>query len=171
VSPLQRTWALRGQTPTRLTSLSHKERLNLIGGIGVTPARHKIKLHLQSYRKSITGEEVIRFLAHLLQAVRGTLILVWDKHPIHRRAKVKDFIAHHPRLHVYQFPTAAPELNPTEFVWTQINEYTTGTAPHNATELRSIVFAAIARTRRSSSRLWACIHASHLPWKRSRLEH
>lgn len=162
---------MRGHTPTRSTSLHHNERLNLIGGIGVTPAKRKIKLHLQSYRKSISGEEVIRFLEHLLNSSRGAIVLVWDRHPIHRRAKVKDFIAQHPRLHVYEFPTAAPELNPTEFVWTQLNEYVTGTAPHNATELRNLVFAGIARTRRSSSRLWACIHASDLPWKRSKLEH
>jgi hypothetical protein len=102
VASLQRTWALRGHTPTRSTSLKHNERLNLIGGLGVTPAKRKIKLHLQSYRKSITGEEVIRFLEHLLNSSRGAIVLVWDRHPIHRRAKVKDFIAQHPRLHVYE---------------------------------------------------------------------
>ncbi len=68
VSPRKRTWALRGETPTRYTSLNHNERLNLIGGLGVTPAKRKIMLHLQSYRKSITGEEVILFLTHLLDS-------------------------------------------------------------------------------------------------------
>lgn len=128
-------------------------------------------LHLQSHRKPITGEEVIRFLAHLLNSSRGPIVLLWDKHPIHGRAKVNDFLARHPRLHVYKFPTAAPELNPAEMIWTQLNEYTAGTAPYNAAELRDLVYAGIARTRRSPSRLWACIHGSHLPWKRSRLEH
>ncbi len=165
MSPLKRTWALRGQTPTQFTSLNHNQRLNLIGGIRVTPARRKIRLQVQSHRKSITGEEVIRFLIHLLQASQGPILLVWDRHPIHRRAIVKDFIARHPRLHVYEFPTSAPELNPTEMVWTQLNEYTAGTAPHDATELQDTVFAGIARTRRSPSRLWACIYGSDLPWK------
>ena len=168
MSPRKRTWALRGETPTRYTSLNHNERLNLIGGLGVTPAKRKIMLHLQSYRKSITGEEVILFLTHLLDFSRGAIVLLMDKHPIHRRAQVNDFIARHPRLHVYKFPTAAPELNPAEMLWTQINEYTAGTAPHNAAELRDLVYAGIARTRRSPSRLWACIHGSKLPWKRSK---
>lgn len=166
VSPLKRTWAPRGQTPTVRTSLQHNARLNLIGVLCVTPAERKIKLHLQSYRKSICGEEVIRFLKHLLRQVKGPIVMVWDKHPIHRRRKVKDFLAHHPRIHVYEFPTSAPELNPTEFVWTQVSEYTAGTAPHNSAELQTNVFGGIARTRRSQRRLWACLFASDLPWKR-----
>ena len=132
----------------------------------MTPAQRKIKLHLQSHRKAISGDQVVEFLRHLLWHIQGPIVLVWDKHPIHRRRKVKDFLVHHPRIHVYEFPTSAPELNPTEFVWAQISESTAGTAPHNAAELRANVFAGVARTRRSQSRLWACIHASELPWER-----
>lgn len=108
----------------------------------------------------------MRFLTHLLHQITGSIVLVWDKHPIHRRRMVKDFLARHPRLHVYEFPTSAPELNPTELVWTQISEYTASTAPRNGVELRANVFAGIARTRPSPSRLWACIFGSDLPWKR-----
>lgn len=92
--------------------------------------------------------------------------MVWDKHPIHGRRKVKDFLLCHPRLHVYDFPTAAPELNPTEFVWTQVTEYTGSSAPRSGMELRANVMAGVARTQRSPSRLWACIFGSDLPWKR-----
>ena len=164
VSPLKRTWAPRGQTPTIRTALEHHERLNLIGALAVTPAQRKLSLHLQSHRHSISGEEVVRFLEHLAQQVSGPIVLVWDKHPIHRRRLVKDWLACHPRIHVYEFPTSAPELNPTEFVWTQISEYTASTAPRNGSELRALVYAGIARTRQSQRRLWACIDASDLPW-------
>ena len=166
MSPLKRTWAPRGQTPTLRTSLEHNARLNLIGGLCVTPARRKIKLYLQSHRQSIRGEEVLEFLTHVLHHIKGPIVLVWDKHPIHHRRKVKDFLMRHPRIHVYEFPTSAPELNPTEFVWTQISESTASTAPHNGAELRAHVFAGVARTRRSQRRLWACIYASDLPWER-----
>ena len=166
VSPLKRTWAPRGHTPTIRTSRSHQERLNLIGALCVSPAGRRLKLRLQSYCTAITGDEVIRFLTHLLPVVKGPIVMVWDKHPIHRRRKVQEFLAHHPRIHVYEFPTAAPELNHTEFVWTQVSEYTASTAPHNATELRANVFAGVARTRRAQRRLWACIYASDLPWMR-----
>jgi transposase len=166
VSPLKRTWAPRGQTPTIRTSLEHNERLNLIGALCVTPAQRKLKWHLQSHRKPISGDQVILFLEYLAQVIPGPIVMVWDKHPIHRRRKVQDWLARHPRIHVYEFPTSAPELNPTELVWTQISESTASTAPHNGAELRAYVHAGIARTRRSQSRLWACIFASDLPWKR-----
>jgi len=140
--------------------------LNLIAALRVSPRKRKIKLHLQSYRKSITGDEGIAFLKHLLRRIRGPIVMVWDKHPIHGRNKVKNFLVCHSRLHVYDFPTAAPELNPSEFVWTQVTEYTASSAPRNGTELRANVMAGVARTRRSPTRLWACIFGSELPWKR-----
>jgi hypothetical protein len=92
--------------------------------------------------------------------------MVWDPHPIHRRRKVKEWLEHHPRVQVYEFPTSAPELNPAEYVWPQISEYTAGTAPHNGVELRANVFAGVARTRCSQARRWACIFDSGLPWER-----
>jgi hypothetical protein len=144
VSPLKRTWSPRGQTPLIRTSLEHNERFNLIGALCVTPARRKLKLSLHSHRKSISGDQVVTFLTYLLRRVKGPIVMVWDKHPIHGRGKVKDFLAHHLRIHVYEFPTSAPELNPTEFVWTQIDEYTASTAPHNGFELRQNVRAGIA---------------------------
>lgn len=167
VSPLKRTWAPRGQTPTIRTSLEHNERVNLIGALCLTPAQRQLKLHVHSHSRSIRGEEVVVFLTYLSHVVPGPMGLVWDKHPIHRRRKVKSFLAQHPRIHVYEFPTSAPELNPVEFVWTQVKEYTASTAPHNGTELRLNVSAGMARTRRSRKRLWACFFASHLPWKRT----
>jgi transposase len=166
VCPLKRTWAPRGQTPTIRTSIQHNERLNLIGALRVSPAKRKIRLHIQSYWHSLSGDEVVAFLKYLLQHIAGAIVLVWDQHPIHRRRKVQDFLVSNPRIHPYEFPTGAPELNPTEGVWSQVSESTASTAPHNSTELQANVFAGIARTRRSPSRLWACIFASDLPWKR-----
>lgn len=132
----------------------------------MSPAGRKIKLHVQSYRKAIRGEQILRFLKQLLKQIAGPLVLVWDKHPIHRRRTVKDFLAAHPRMQAHTFPTSAPELNPTEWVWAQLKAYTASTAPHDAAELQANVFAGIARTRRSERRLWACIFASELPWQR-----
>jgi transposase len=166
VSPLKRTWSPRGQTPSIRTSIEHKERINLIGALCVSPKQRKIKLHLQSYRPALRGEQVILFLKRLLRCIKGPIVMVWDRHPIHRRGKVQNFLACHPRLYVYEFPIAAPELNPTEFVWTQISEYIANTAPRNYTELRANVLAGSTRIRRSQQRLWNCIFASDLPWER-----
>lgn len=148
------------------TSLEHNERLNLIGALCITPGQRKLKVYIHSYRRSIRGDQVVLFLKHLARVIAGPMVIVWDKHPIHRRCQVTDWLARHPRFHVYEFPTSAPELNPLELAWTQISEATASTAPHNGTELRAYVYTGIARIRRSQKRLWSCIFGSDLPWKR-----
>lgn len=165
-SPLKRTWVPRGHTPTVRTSLEHNQRLNLMGTLCVSPDGRKLQWHLRSHWKPWRGEQVIAFLKHLLTVLSGAIVWVWDKHPIHRRRLVRDFLAQHRRIQVYDLPTFAPELNPTEFVWTQLSEYTANSAPHNRMELRDKVLAGIVRARRSQRRLWACIFASDLPWRR-----
>lgn len=87
-----------------------------------------------------------------------------DRHPMHKRRLVQEFMAEQERLHVFYFPVAAPELNPVEYVWTQLVEYTAGTAPHNRDELRANVLAGIARTRNSKKRLRACFDHSPVKW-------
>ena len=164
MAPLKRTRSRRGQTPKRRTSIAHNERLNLLGALLISPKGRRIKLSIQSYWHSLTGNEVIAFLCQILRLVPGPLVLVLDRHPIHKRKMVQEFMAQHERLHVFYFPVAAPELNPVEFVWTQLSEYTAGTAPHNTAELQANVFAGIARTRNSKKRLLACLHHSAVKW-------
>ena len=123
---------------------------------------------MQAYWCAISGIEVIRFLKYLLQQRHGALILVWDKHPIHKRKLVTQFLLRHSRLETYCFPTCAPEMNPMEFVWTQVSEATAGTAPRNVSELQTNVRRGIARTRKSQKRLRACLATSELPWQEKR---
>jgi transposase len=164
VSPLKRTWSPRGQTPIIRTSIQHHERINLLGALFVLPDGKKIKLTTKSYWHSLTGDEVISFLKQILRTIPGTIVLVWDNHPIHKRQKVQEFLATQGRLHVFHFPICAPELNPVEFVWNQVSEHTAGTAPHDKEELQSNVFAGIARTRSSQKRLRACFLGTRLDW-------
>jgi transposase len=136
-----------------------------MGAVRITPGQRKLKFHQQAHRRSIRGDEVVGFLAHLSRQIKGPTEMVWDRHPIHRRRNVKDWLARHMRVKVHEFPVSAPELNPVELVWTQVCEYTAGTAPHNGSELMANVRAGIARTRNSQSRLWACIAGSGLTWQ------
>ena len=164
VSPVKRTWSRRGQTPVFRTRIDHHDRLNILGILLVSPKGKKIRLSVKSYWNTITGEEVIAFLKQILRLVRGHIVIVWDRHPIHRRALVKEFIQTQKRLHVFEFPVAAPELNPAEYIWTQTKAYTAGTAPHDTYELQANVFAGISRTRISQKRLFACLRKSKISW-------
>ena len=164
VSPVKRTWSRRGQTPVIRTSIDHHDRLNVLGVVLVSPKGKKIRLSIKSYWDTLTGEKVLAFLKQILRLVRGPIVLIWDRHPIHRRALVKEFIETQKRLHVFEFPVAAPELNPAEYVWPQAKEYTAGTAPHDKYELQTNVFAGISRTRISQKRLLACLRNSKIDW-------
>ncbi len=148
------------------TSIEHNRRLNLIGAMCLSPGGHRLKLHVRSVWHALTGEDVLAFLKYLLPRVRGPILLLWDRHPIHKRAQVKAFLREHPRIEAHWFPVCAPELNPVEFVWTQTSEATASTAPRHAAELGCNVRRGVHRTRRSQKRLWACIYGSSLPWQR-----
>jgi len=92
--------------------------------------------------------------------------MLWDNHPIHQRKTVTEFITKHPRLHVYNFPAYAPEVNPTEGVWAQSKESTAGTAPRNLDELHRNVYKSIRRTRNSKRLLRACFGTRDLRFLR-----
>jgi hypothetical protein len=112
----------------------------------------------------LTGKEVIAFLKQVLRRVAGPVILVWDRHPIHQRKRVQDFLTDQDRVRVYPLPVAAPKLNPVEFVWAQVSGYTAGMATYNGQELPAVLFAAIARTPNSARRLGACLLPTRLNW-------
>ena len=151
--------------------MQHNQRINVIGALLITPSGRKVKLRAKRHEVNLTGEQIIDFLKRLLGRVRGPILLVWDRAPIHQRKKVQQLIGRRKRLSVYNFPTCAPELNPVEFVWTQADEYLASTAPENIVELRANVQAALQRTRVSQKRLRACLHASDLPWQGNQMRH
>jgi hypothetical protein len=64
---------------------------------------------------------------------------------------------------VRYFPAYAPELNPTEYVWTRADHERANGVPD---ELRARLADATRRLRRSQPLLWSCIYASDLPWAR-----
>jgi transposase len=101
----------------------------------------------------------------LLRLIPGKIVLVWDRHKIHISPQTEEFLQKHPRVHIFHFPTCAPELNPVEFVWTQISEHSAGFAPHNMQELVTRIDAGVARTKTSKRRLLACLKSSDLSWK------
>lgn len=60
---------------------------------------------------------MLDFLRELLRHLRGPIVLVWDRLPVHRAAGVRRFAAKHPRLRIEYLPPYAPELNPVEYAW------------------------------------------------------
>ena len=107
------TYAPRGEKP-RLTETVTRDHLSVISG--VTPTG---KVYLNIHAGSISGREVVRFLAHLERHIAGRLLVIWDGASIHRNHQVREFLAagHASRMELVQLPGYASELNPDEGVW------------------------------------------------------
>jgi transposase len=77
------------------------------------------KLYMIEQERSFKGEDVVRFLKHLMGQIPDKLLLIWDGSPIHRGGAVKDFLASEAasRVQLEQLPGYAPDLNPDEGIW------------------------------------------------------
>lgn len=99
---------------------------------------------------TIGGPQVVEFLQHLLQHLRGKLLVIWDGLPAHRSRVVKDFlIQERKRLEVEFLPAYAPELNPVEYLWGYWKEHELPNfCPKNFGELSHQALRALRRMRR-----------------------
>jgi transposase len=111
-----RTYAPCGCTPILKEYLSY-DHLSTIAA--VTPSG---RLFLKTYAHSITSREVVAFLIQLQRLIPGLLLVLWDGSPTHRSQVVKEYLASGAtkRLQLERFPGYAPELNPTEWVWSYL---------------------------------------------------
>jgi transposase len=71
---------------------------------------------------AIDSADVVAFLEHLLREVPSRMVVIWGGAPIHRRHRIKEFLANGAaqRLHLERLPAYAPELNPDEGLWQQL---------------------------------------------------
>ena len=101
---LVRTWAPRGETPVHYHSLQ-RDKISTIAALSVSPKRKHLALYLQFHRRNLNGLDVKAFLGELLKHLRGEIILLWDRSPIHiKRKEVSEFLRQHPRIHVEEIP-------------------------------------------------------------------
>jgi transposase len=108
-----RTYAPIGQTPILKENLT-RDHLSAMSAITLEG-----KLYMIEQECAFKGEDVVRFLKHLMRQIEGKLLVIWDGSPIHRGAAVKDFLSSGAsrRLKLEQLPGYAPDLNPDEGVW------------------------------------------------------
>jgi hypothetical protein len=80
------------------------------------------RLLFQIVPDSFTDEKLITFLSHLRKVFRWKkLILIWDGLPSHRSRRMQQYLRQQRRwLTVVRLPPYAPDLNPVEFIWGNI---------------------------------------------------
>jgi len=110
--PVGRSWARRGETPVVRTKGSRR-RINVISAISP-----RGRLWFRCFKGTLTAGLFVVFLKALLSDVRGSIELVLDRHPAHTAASTKRFLAaHSDRITVHWLPAYAPDLNPSEHIW------------------------------------------------------
>ncbi len=111
-----RSYAPSGLTPILKEYLS-RDHLAAIGAI--TPQG---KLLLKTYEHALSTHEVIEFLDLLQRSIPGLLTILWDGSPTHRSKRLRVYLSEGAAqwIHLEQFPGYAPELNPTEWIWSYL---------------------------------------------------
>ncbi len=99
-----RTYAPVGKTPVLKENLT-RDHLSAMSAITLDG-----KLYMMEQERAFKGDDVVRFLKHLLRQIPGKLLLIWDGSPIHRGGAVKDFLASGAsrRLTLEQLPFSTP---------------------------------------------------------------
>jgi transposase len=151
-----RTWAPRGETPL-LRHWQRHDRVSVISGLSVSPIRQHLGLYYQWHHHNIRLTQVCGFLSHLLQHLRGPVIVLWDRLRLHRLPPVHELCRRVPRLRLEYFPAYAPELNPDEQVWTLTKRRLANGSPGDRYELALSVIEELEACRTSQSRLAGCI--------------
>jgi transposase len=124
---------------------------------GITPEGN---LYLMVQERAYCGEDVVRFLKHLLRHIAGKLLVLWDGAPIHRSQAVKDCLAKAAatRIHLEQFPGYAPELNPDEGIWNYLKRVELkNVCCQNLSHLRRELRRAKERLRHKTNVILGCI--------------
>ena len=151
---LLRTYAPRGQTPTLDIPLSY-DHLSVMGALSVDGT---LLTWIQNH--SVKGPDIVRFLKHLLNHIKGNILLIWDNLPAHHGRAVKDFLASGTaqRLTLKALPPYAPELNPQEGIWRFLKYVELkNVCCHHLAELRLEVRRAIERLRFKPDVIWGCL--------------
>jgi putative transposase len=162
IPPVRRTWAPRGRTPV-VRYHQKRERISVIGGLSVSPKRQHIGLFYQLHDKNIQQAEVCAFLRHLLRHLHGPVIVLWDNGRPHKGELIRQFCRRHRRLRLEAFPPYAPELNPSEGVWSQAKETMANGRPDDQEQLWEHLLLTFADLGSSQPTLRSCFHLSELP--------
>ena len=153
---VRRTWGPRGQTPV-LKEYLNGEHLSGIGALGFRPGTPRLRLFLSLRPGAINAEAVIGFLRSLRRHLRGPVLLIWDGLPAHRSKVVREHVTAQRRwLTIEQLPGYAPELNPLEDLWANLDACKLANfVPDDLDRLARQVRRGVRRVRRRPELPWA----------------
>lgn len=132
--PTARTWSRRGRTPIIRVRGRSRRRLSVAALVCYKPGQRSRLIYRPAPdrradgRKSFAWTDYRDLIAVAHAQLGGPIVLVWDNLNTHLTAGMKQYIAAHDWLTVYQLPAYAPQLNPVEGIWSLIRRNLANTA-------------------------------------------
>ena len=125
--PKARTWGRRGQTPVVPVSGKGSGRVSIAGLTCYRPGERSRLIYRtivhrgrKNERRSFSERDYIGLLDAAHQQLDGPIVLVWDNLNTHVSAAMRVMVDARDWLHVIRLPAYAPDLNPTEGVWSHL---------------------------------------------------
>jgi putative transposase len=144
--PKARTWGRRGRTPVIAVSGKGSGRISVAGLVCVKPGQrtrllYRIKVHRarKGERRSFAETDYAALLDAAHQYLKAPIVVIWDNLNTHVSAAMRDLAASRDWLHVIQLPAYAPDLNPTEGVWSHVKRSLGNLAVTGVDQLAAIV--------------------------------
>ena len=115
---MRATWAPRGETPVLRHRFNWK-RLSMAAALAYAHDRCEARIVFQTRPGAYNDESLIEFLGALHDELGGAKVtLIWDGLPSHRSRKMQTHIRAQRRwLVAERLPGYAPDLNPVEGLW------------------------------------------------------
>jgi len=106
-----RSYGRRGKTPV-VPGTGQRFGCNMISTI-----TNRGRLAFMVFEEEFRAPVFLRFLKRLLRLVKRKVFLIVDRHPVHRSARVKRWLASQSsRIRMFFLPSYSPELNPDELL-------------------------------------------------------
>ena len=140
--------------------------MSVIAGLSLSPVRQHLGLYFQTYPYGyVTAPAATAFLEELLRHLRGKVIVVWDRGPIHKGPALRELLQRYPRLSIEYLPAYAPDLNPVEQLWNYIKYVQLANfVPAGILHLNCLLEAHLQVTGEDQQRLHSFYAASELPF-------
>jgi transposase len=164
---LRRTQAARGQTPIFKQQGKQREKVSNIAALTISPKRQRLGLYFSTLKNDFFEQTAVAwFLRQLLRHLRGPLIVVWDRGPMHHGDAIRQLQADYPgRIFFEELPAYAPQLNPVEQIWTFLKwSRLCNFSPADVDALEKKVFQELHAVRHDKNRLRGFFEASELPF-------
>jgi putative transposase len=155
-----RTWSVKGHTPVVTVTGKRSGRVCLAGAIAIKPDvrtrmiyRMIIRRGRRGEKKGFTSTDLFALADAAHAQLGGPIVLVWDNSSTHISAMMRRRIAARDWVTVFQLPSYAPELNPTEGMWAHTKKSLTNLAPCSTDQLAGIVKGRLTRLQYRSELL------------------